>query len=209
MCHRIGTRSLLHDIHLRRCASVDRIYEASSLQFCAHTWPFRHGSTGETEMYIIHFFSKSVTQVRRDLNSLSLSLSQALVQHYNPKALLKKWEQVHISVWNGMLGMGVASHKRAVARCIHGPLGKDIGRKSFSLSLSRTRTVDKIDPRCTFPHHADNVLAVTVVNKDSSETVRHRSQLDFDRLHNTSQRCPFYTVFRPGAPVFVRQPTIA
>jgi hypothetical protein len=98
------------------------------------------------------------------------------VQHYNPKALLKKWEQMHISVWNGMLGMAEASHKRAVARCIHGPLGKDIGRKSFSLSLSRTRTLDKDDPRCTFPHHADNVLAVTVMNKDSSETVRHRSK---------------------------------
>jgi hypothetical protein len=106
------------------------------------------------------------------------------VHYYNPKALLKKWEQMHVSVWNGMLGMGAASHKRAVARCIHGLLGKDFGRKSFSLSLSRTRIVkeEEKDPRCSFPHHADNVLALTVNNKDSSETVRRSSRHLFYRL---------------------------
>lgn len=140
---------------------------------------------------------------------MTLALTQVLVPYYNPKALLKKWEQMHVSVWNGMLGMGAASHKRAVARCIQGPLGKDIGRKSFSLSLSRTRIV-KEDPRCSFPHHADNVLAVTVISKDSSETVRRRSRHVLYRLYETTAMfsTSLLSILRPGAPVFIREPTI-
>ena len=139
---------------------------------------------------------------------MTIALTQASVHYYNPKALVKKWEQMHVTVWNGMLGMGAASHKRAVARCIQGPRGKDIGRKSFSLSLSRTRIV-KEDPRCSFPHHADNVLAVTVINKDSSETVRCRWRHVLYRLHGTTAlfSTSSLAVFPSGAPIFIREPT--
>jgi hypothetical protein len=126
---------------------------------------FSYGSRGAcTSRYTL--FPKA----RRAVTS-QLKLTQAIVQHYNSKALLVKWDQMHVSVWNGMLGLGVSSHKRAVARCIQGPEGIDAGRKSFNLSLSSVRILDQHDARCVFPHHADNVIAVTFINKDGSQAV--------------------------------------
>jgi hypothetical protein len=140
-----------------------------------------------------------------------LKLTQAMAQHYDSKALLVKWDQVHISVWNGMLGIGVSSHKRAIARCIQGPEGNDVGRKSFNLSLSRVRIIDHTDARCAFPHRVDNVLAVAIVNKDGSQMVSARSKHAFLQLLATSaafatgslSACP------SGAPVLIRQPRVA
>ena len=64
-----------------------------------------------------------------------------------------------------MVGWGEASHEHAVARCIQGPDGKDVGRKSFCTMGCRTRMIEEYEGR-------KDVLAITVVNKDSSESVR-------------------------------------
>ena len=99
-------------------------------------------------------------------NALCLTNSwQAQVHHYDAKALLKKWDAMHVTVWSGMVGWAEASHEHAVARCIQGPDGKDVGRKSFCTTGCRTRMIEEYEGR-------KDVLAITVVNKDSSESVR-------------------------------------
>ena len=63
-----------------------------------------------------------------------------------------------------MVGFGQASHERAVARCIQGADGKDFGRKCFDARGCRTKLVEEHQGR-------HNILAITFVNKDMSESV--------------------------------------
>ena len=113
MRHRICTRSLFHDIHLRRWASVNGVYQASSPQFCAHTWPFRHVPTGENETHIIHLISKSVTQVRRDLNSLSHTHTGVGATLQPPSASEEMGTNAHLCMeWHAWHGGGLSQ-----ARC--------------------------------------------------------------------------------------------
>ena len=88
-----------------------------------------------------------------------------MAHHHDPKGLLIKWDQYHITVWGGMVGFADASHEHAVARCIQGPDGKDIGRKSFNARGCRTKLVEEHEGR-------RNVLAITFLEKDGSESVR-------------------------------------
>jgi hypothetical protein len=76
-----------------------------------------------------------------------------------------KWDHHHVSVWGGMLGLADASHEHAVSRCIQGPDGRDIGRKSFNIRGCRTRFVEEHEGR-------HNILAITFANRDGSESVR-------------------------------------
>lgn len=63
-----------------------------------------------------------------------------------------------------MVGFGQASHERAVARCIQGADGNDFGRKCFDARGCRTKLVEEYQGR-------HNILAITFVNKDMSESV--------------------------------------
>jgi hypothetical protein len=91
-----------------------------------------------------------------------------VAHHYDPKALLMKWDRYHIAVWSGMVGMADASHEHAVARCVQGPDCSDFGRKSFITAGCVTRRLEEHEGR-------PNVLAVAFKNKDGSVRTVARS----------------------------------
>jgi hypothetical protein len=88
-------------------------------------------------------------------------LCQAHAFHYDPKGLIKKWDHYHVTVWGGMVGMAEASHEHAVARCVQGPDGVDVGKKSFNTTGGRSRHLEEYEGR-------RNILAITFTNKDGS-----------------------------------------
>jgi hypothetical protein len=104
-------------------------------------------------------------------------LFQAVAHHYDSKALLMKWDRHHITVWSGMVGMADASHEHAVARCVQGPDGSDLGRKSFIAAGCSTRRLEEHEGR-------SNILAVAFRNKDGSVRAVTRSLARLWQCHN-------------------------
>jgi hypothetical protein len=109
-------------------------------------------------------------------------LFQAVAHHYDPKAMLMKWDRHHITVWSGMVGMADASHEHAVARCVQGPDGSDLGRKSFIAAGCATRRLEKHEGR-------SNILAVAFRNKDGSVRAVARSLACLWQCHQQAPNC--------------------
>ena len=85
--------------------------------------------------------------------------------------------------------MAEASHEHAVARCVQGPDGADVGKKSYNATGGRSRHLEEYEGR-------RNVLAITFRNKDGSVrtvplTLRHTCSHNLSLFFSAPMTYPF------------------